>query len=147
LLPGSTAGQEAPERQGRCAIAFVRGNGGQALFGANTLKVITWQGSFRNRLAETTNSGTNGLATWFPTVSEGDGSMECLLDDTELPDTDFGMTRGASGTLRLDLGNSGKFYTGTALIEDLVMKVNNVQDVVKFDVRFKYSGTLTLPIT
>lgn len=128
-------------------MAFVRGNGGTLIFSSNTFKVISWNLSLRNRLAETTNSATSGLATWFATVSEADGSAECLLDDTELPDTDFGMTRGASATLRLDLGNSGKFYTGTALIEDLVLKVNNIQDVVKYDVRFKYSGTLTLPVT
>ena len=111
------------------------------------LPVITWTLSLRNRLAEITSSATAGLAQWQSTVSEADGTCEVLWDSTAIPDTDNGLTRGASVTVRLDIGDSGKFYTGTALIENLSLKVNNLSDVVKADITFRYSGSLTLPVT
>lgn len=61
--------------------------------------------------------------------------------------TDNTLTPGASVTVRLDIGDSGKFYTGTAVIEDIVHRVDNVQGVVMADLTFKYSGTLTQPVT
>ena len=134
----------APWRKPR----VTRLNGGKATFGAVDLDVTSWSLSLKNRLCETTSSASSGLATWQAGVSEGDGTFECLWDSTAIPDTDTGLTRGASGTLKLYAGDSGKFYSATVLVESLNVKVNNLGgDVVKADVGFKISGTLTLPLT
>ena len=115
--------------------------------GATALYTRTWEINLKNRLAETTNSATSGLATWFATVSEADFSCEAIWDDAEIPDTDNGLTRGASLTVKLNIGNSAKFYTGTALIETLTVKVDNIQGVVIYNITGKYTGAITLPVT
>ena len=127
---------------------YHKGNGGKITFTATDLDVISWTLILKNRLGETTSSASSGLATWLAGVSEGDWTAECLLDSVALPDTDTLMTRGASATIKFYLGDSGKFYSFTGLIETITMKVNNLGgDVVKYDFGGKVSGTLTLPIT
>lgn len=127
---------------------YHKGNGGKVDFGATSLDVKTWSLNLRNRLGETTSSSSSGLATWLAGVSEGDFTCDCLLDSTALPDTDTGLTRGASGTFKFYLGDSGKFYSFTGLVEVLTPKVNNLGgDVVDYTLAGKISGTLTLPVT
>lgn len=122
-------------------------NGGVVTANSVALPVTTWELREHNRVAETTNSGTSGRATWLGTVTEADGRCEVIFDSTALLVTDNTLTPGSSVTVKLELGDSGKFFTGSAVIEDIVHKVNNTQDVVKADLTFKYSGTLTQPVT
>lgn len=107
-----------------------KGNGGVVTANSVALPVTTWSITERNRVAETTNSGTSGRATWLGTVTEADFTCEVIFDSTALLVTDNTLTPGSGVTVKLELGDSGKFFTGTAVIETIVHKVNNLSDVV-----------------
>ena len=124
-----------------------KGNGGSIVANAVTLDVTTWKLNEKNRVAETTNSSTSGRATWLGTVTEADFECEVIFDSTALLITDDSVTPGTTITVRLNVGDSGKFYTGSAVVETVTHSNNNLQDVVKATVTGKYSGTLTQPIT
>ena len=125
---------------------FHNGNGGAIIGNSVALPTIDAEIKEHNRVGETTNSaGTR--ATWLGTVTEADFRCTVVFDSTALMITDNGVTPGNSVTVRGDLGDSGKFYTGTAVIEDVRHYWNNRQGVVEAEVTGKYSGTLTQPVT
>lgn len=126
---------------------FHKGNGGSVVGAGVTLTVVRWTLTEHNRVAETTNSSTAGRATWLGTVTEADFTCETVFDSDALLVTDSVLTPGATVTVRLNLGDSSKFFTGSAVIESVVHKVDNTQDVVRADLTGKYSGTLTQPVT
>lgn len=126
---------------------FHKGNGGVITGNAVALPTIDAELKETNRVAETTNSASSGRATWLGTVTEADFRCTVVFDSTALMITDNGVTPGNSVTVRGDLGDSGKFYTGTAVIETVRHYWNNRQGVVEAEVTGKYSGTLTQPVT
>lgn len=126
---------------------FHKGNGGAIIGNAVTLPTIDAEVKETNRVGETTNSGSSGRATWLGTVTEADFRCTVVFDSTALIDTDNGVSPGSSVTVRGDLGDSGKFYTGTAVIETVRHYWNNRQGVVEAEVTGKYSGAITDPVT
>lgn len=129
-------------------MAYHKGNGGKVTANAVDLPVTTWVLNERNRLGETTSSASSGRATWLGGVTEADGQCEVIFDSAALLVTDNSLTPGSAVTVAMYAGDSGKLWTGTAVIETIVHKVNNLGgDVVKADLTFKYSGSLTQPVT
>lgn len=130
------------------------GSGGKALSGIVEFAVVDWQLTIANRLAEATHSGSGAASEWVPTITDGSGTMNCLWDSTNIPDTGTGgpldptrPTDGSSDTVALKLycGNSTKFYSFNAVIENLVV-TSAIADVVKFSCSFKSSGPITGPV-
>lgn len=145
-------------------LEVVRGIGGKVMAGGEEFNVMDWTFTKTNTLVEITNSGSAGFAEYFPTKTEGAGSFNALWDLTNIPDAgftaqtaptdpDFGPDKTASPlevgnlvTLKLYIGDSGKFYEFPARIESLAVTVNAVADVVKFAATFKSSGVITDPV-
>ena len=121
---------------------YHKGNGGAMTINSTARPTIDASIKESNRVAETTNSSSSGRATWLGTVSEADFSCTVLFDSTALLST---LSVGSSYTVRGDLGDSGKFYTGTAVLETVEHKWNNRQGVVEASVTGKYSGSITPP--
>src|SRR5690606_13166875 len=64
------------------------------------------------RLAENTHSGVSAT-NYEPVVPDHSWSGSIPWDDSNLPDTDFGLTEGAKVTIIFTLGASGKSETLT----------------------------------
>lgn len=142
---------------------FVKGIGGKVLAGSTEFAILDWTFTKTNTLVEVTNSGSAGYAEYFPTKTEGAGSFNALYDSTTPPDagytentfgatsTNFGPDKtgtlevGALVTLKLYIGDSGKFYEVPSRIESVAITVNAVADVVKFACTFKSSGKIVDP--
>jgi hypothetical protein len=154
------------------APIFVRGIGGKVTVGAGAtattfteFAIVDWNLTKTNTLVETTHSGSAGFSEYFPTKTEASGSFNAIWDSINMPDAGytanaFGANSGDSGadtsgtlevgklvTLKLYLGDSGKFYSMPARIESLAITVNATSDVVKFSCNFKSSGVITDPVT
>jgi hypothetical protein len=135
--------------------------------GEKDYAILDWNFTKTATLVETTNSGSKGFEEYFPTKTGGAGSFNAIWDLANVPDGGYGdntagtallqddinfgsdktgqLEVGALVTLKLMLGDSGKFYTFGARIESLAVTVNAVSDVVKFACTFKSSGVITDP--
>lgn len=128
--------------------------------------ILDWNLTKTATLIETTNSGSKGYEEYFPVKVGGAGSFNAIWDLVNVPDAGYGsniysennpvdvnfgpdktgqLEVGALVTLKLYLGDSGKFYTFGARIESLAVTVNAVADVVKFACTYKSSGVITDP--
>lgn len=125
---------------------YHKGNGGVMTANSVALPTIDAEIKETNRVGETTSSVAT-RATWLGTVTEADFRCTVVFDSTALLVTDNALTPGSAVTVRGDLGDSGKFYTGSAVIETIRHYWNNRQGVVEAEVTGKYSGTLTQPVT
>lgn len=121
-----------------------KGHGGSMTINGNALPTINAEIPESNRVAETTNSGTGGRATWLGTVSEADFSCSVVYDDDALLQA-AGVEVGASVPVVGKLGDSSKNYSGTAVIATVKHRWNNREGVVEADVTGKFSGALTRP--
>lgn len=129
-------------------MTFHKGNGGTvSLGGVTTLSVTRWTFTKKNRLAETTNSGSSAKATWLATVEEGDFTADFVFDSTVLVDTDLSADVGSSVAVVLTMGDSGKTYSFTGVIETIVINNDQLSDVVRGTITGKSSGTITDPVT
>lgn len=131
--------------------------------GEKDYAILDWNFTKTATLVETTNSGSKGFEEYFPTKTGGAGSFNAIWDLANVPDAGYGdntassidvnfgpdktgqLEVGALVTLKLYLGDSGKFYTFGARIESLAVTVNAVADVVKFACTFKSNGVITDP--
>lgn len=157
------------------APVFARGIGGKVMVyaapttagvlgttGETEYAIVDWNFTKTSTLVEVTHSGSKGFAEYFPTKTEGSGSFNAIWDSGNIPDggsatndspsdINFGSDEtgklevGALVTLKLLLGDSGKFYTFGARIESLAITVNATSDVVKFACNFKSNGIITDP--
>jgi|694.fasta_scaffold43721_12 hypothetical protein len=132
--------------------------------GEKEYAILDWNFTKTSTLVETTNSGSKGFEEYLPTKTGGAGSFNAIWDSVNIPDSSFTDNNGATidynfgpdkagqlevgalVTLKLTLGDSGKFYTFGARIESLAVTVNAVADVVKFACTFKSSGVITDPV-
>lgn len=128
-------------------MAFLSGNGGEVIVGAVTLHVAKWEGNFGARLVENTNSNTSGATSYDKVVDDASWTIEIPLDDTNLPDTDAGLTGGTKVTIKFYLGAGAKFYQLTnTTVEEIRPSNDNAQDIVRVTVTGK-GGAITLPVT
>lgn len=122
------------------------GNGSSLVIAAAALATTLTRLRKMARLAETTNSGTSS-SQYQAVVSDHSWSASCVWDDTNLPDTDFGLIEGAVVTLKFNMGASGKFETLTnTTVESLEDIMDARNDVIRTDISGK-GGVLTRPVT
>jgi hypothetical protein len=129
----------------RC-LHFHAGNLGHISASTTNFSTIEWSFTKRNRLAETTHSGSSGAATWAATVDEADGRAKCVWDSTQIPDTTAtAIDTGDTVALKLYVGDSTKFYSFSGIIETLTVTTNSRTGVAEFEVGFKSTGAITDP--
>lgn len=121
-------------------------NGSNLVIGAATLECTMTRFRKGARLAETTDSGTSS-SKYKQVVKDHSWSASVVWDDTNLPDTDFGLVEGAEVTLKFNMGGSGKFeaLTGTT-VESCEDIMDNKGDVIRTEISGK-GGVLTRPVT
>ncbi len=127
-------------------MAFHSGNTSLLTIGVATLNCRMTRLSQGARLAENTHSGT--AATNFEqVVKDHSWSASVPWDDTNLPDTDFGLTEGAKVTLIFNFGASGKTATLTnTSVERVEHVMDNAGDIIRTEVSGR-GGTLTRATT
>ena len=127
-------------------MAFHSANGSKLVIGVTTLHCTNVNLIKQARLVENTNSA-NSSSNYVPVIKDHSWSADVPWDDTNLPDTDFGLTEGAQVTLVFNEGGSGKTATLTATtVERLETMMNNEQDIVRCRVSGK-GGALTRETT
>lgn len=120
--------------------------GSALLIGATRLEARLTRVRKGSRLTENTHSGV--LATNYdPVVPDNAWSGSVPWDDTNIPDTDFGLVAGAKVTLKFLLGAGGKFeiLTGTTVetVEDIM---DNAGDIIRTEISGR-GGVVTLAVT
>lgn len=126
---------------------FHKGNSGAVWFGNTELYVSEWTLVKNPRLDEITHSGSAGAAQWKKTVVEGSGRIAGPWDSTVIPDTDISADAGDEVTLKLYVGDSGKFYSFAAVIDNLEITNPQTQGVSRFSLNYKSNGAITDPVT
>ena len=98
------------------------------------------------RLAERTDSGTSSTA-YVKVVADHAWSASINWDDTNLPDTDAGLTEGSVVTITFTMGGSTKteVLTGTT-VERMTDIMDSAGDIIRTEVSGK-GGVLTRPTT
>jgi predicted secreted protein len=124
------------------AHTFVNGFGGTAVFSAATMDVDTWTLSVNGEAVDTTNTGDAGWESNILGAKSFEGSFKTYFDTSAVPTGAAGFTAGARGTITLNVGSSGKTYTGTVQLTQISIE-NPVKGVVGFSCNFKGSGALT----
>ncbi len=126
-------------------MAFFMGNGGYFKMGTSTFSTKKWTMNKKNRLAETTHSGTSGNATWQKTVAEADGTAEIVWDAALTPETG-GIDAGDSGNAEFQLGASAlKFASVPIIIESYTLTVDNETGVITYSTNWKSNGAVPDP--
>lgn len=127
-------------------MSFWSGNGSSMLVGVTTLHARLTRVRKGARLAENTHSGTSSTL-YVPVVKDHAWSGSVPWDDTNLPDTDVGLTEGAIVTITFAMGASGKSETLTnTTVEYLEDIMDNQGDIIRTEVSGK-GGVLTRPVT
>ena len=126
---------------------FHSGVGGKATVGGVDIGVVSWELTLTARIAETTHSGSAGIATWQKVLEEGRGTFDAPWDSTQVPDTDIALGPGDTGTMTLFCGDSAKFFSFSFIIEELQTMNNSQNDVTRYRVGFRTNSAITHPIT
>lgn len=129
-------------------MAFWTGCGGhiEKVSGGAKLEVSKW--TVRKTASKTVvkHSGNCDAPAVLLGGVEGTFTAEGPWDDTNLPDTDYGLDAGDSLAVKFMCGASGKFYQGTALVEDFQVSLD-VEGVLTFTISGSISGAFTDPVT
>lgn len=98
------------------------------------------------RLAENSHSGVS--ATNFePIIPHYEWTVRVPWDDTNLPDTDVGLTEGLKVTIKFPDASSGKFKTVTnTSVESIDEEYDSSQNIIMAVISGK-GGTLTRQVT
>lgn len=121
-------------------------NGSKLMIGATTLHTTDVTLIKQARLVENTSSA-NSSSNYVPVIKDHSWTATIPWDDTNLPDTDFGLVEGAQVTLIFNEGTSGKTATLTnTTVERLETMMNNEQDIVRVRISGK-GGALTREVT
>lgn len=121
-------------------------NGSSLGIGVTTLACKMTRMRKASRLAEATDSGTSS-SRYIQVVKDHSWSASVVWDDTNLPDTDFGLVEGAVVTLIFTMGGSGKTETLTGTtVESLEDIMDSAGDVIRTEISGK-GGVLTRPVT
>lgn len=126
---------------------FRSGNGGSITVGVTTLDIATWTLNTGGRLVENTHSGTSGWSNYELVVGDASWTVEIPLDETNLPDTDVGLTHGAKVSITFKIGAGAKTYVlANTTVEGIEAVNNNATDIVRVRVTGK-GGSVTRPVT
>ncbi len=111
------------------------------------MNIGRWEVNSNARLVENTHSGTSGSSNFEIVVYDNSSTLEIPVDDTNLPDTDMGLVRGAKVTVVYQMGNSGKTCTLTNTTVENFAYINDPQnDIVRARVTTR-GGVFTAPVT
>ncbi|AMV25439.1 hypothetical protein VT84_13640 [Gemmata sp. SH-PL17] len=118
------------------------GLGSKLMIGATSLHCTVVTNDRTSRLAENTNS-SHSATNFDPVVPHNEWEADVPWDDTNLPDTDFGLVPGAKVTLILVDGASGKTatLTGTTVERHRIVR-DNANDIIRSKVSGK-GGAMT----
>ena len=122
------------------------GRGGSiTVNGGTALPISRFEVNVNARLAENTTSANTGTR-YVMVVEDCSSTIELPVDDTRLPDTDEGLTRGAVVTLVGTLNNS-KTVTLTGTTVETAAYINDPNnDIVRYRVTTR-GGDYTAPTT
>jgi hypothetical protein len=127
-------------------MAFWSGNGSSMLVGAVTLHCRANRVRKGARLTENTHSGTSS-SNYEKVVPDHAWEADVPWDDTNLPDTDAGLTEGTKVTIVFSMGASGKSETLTnTTVETVEDILDNAGDIIRSRITGK-GGVLTRPVT
>lgn len=127
---------------------FHAGAGGKITGGGTDLHVTDWEINVVSRQAEVTNSGSSGVAQWQHLLTEGTWRANLPWDSTIIPGVDVAaFLPGASATVTLVVGDSGKLFSFSSLTESLQVISNSQNDIVRAVIAGKVNGTITHPVT
>lgn len=127
-------------------MAFWNGLGGKITVGAVDLNVHSHTVRKTARLAETTHSGNTATA-FAKIVPHYEWTVKVPWDDTNLPDTDAGLTEGSLVTIIFLDGGSGKTCTLTNTSVESIEEEQDVQNNIIIAVISGKGGTLTRQVT
>lgn len=122
-------------------MALQSAHGGNVQVGTGTPTVVPvgrWNGNWRLRDAEVTQSDSGGATLYFPVVQDNDWEWSCARDDTNFPEA-VGFTGGAIIPVlwfKLGAGAKADKLTNT-MVTDVSPVVDNTNDVVRVTVRGK----------
>lgn len=130
---------------------FITGAGGSIMVGATTLCVVEWSIKLDAPTVDTTNTCDliAGIAynSFINAPISVTGSVKSYFDSANNPFTTPLVTLGATVTLVLNVGLSGKSWTIPARIST-INQVNNVKNVVTYDLEWQFNpaqGTIGYP--
>lgn len=124
---------------------YINGQSGKVSVGATDIDVESWQANAQAEALDTTTTGSNGWEENITGIKSIEGSFKTFWDTAAVPTAATpGLTPGASATLKLYVGNSNKFLTGTGRITKVTPE-NPAKGVVGFSVDFKGTGSWTFP--
>lgn len=127
-------------------MAFLSGNGGEVLVGATTLHVGKWTLRKSSRNVDNTHSNVTA-ANYDHVVPDHSATIEIPWDDTNIPDTDAGLTEGSKVTVTFNLGSGSKTQVlTTTLVESVEDVCDNSGDIIRSVATLK-GGTLTRAVT
>lgn len=127
-------------------MAFWSANGSKLTIGVTTLECRMTRLTQSARLAENTHSGTTST-NFEAVVKDHSWSASIPWDDTNLPDTDFGLVEGAKVTLIFNFGSSTKTATLTnTSVERIEHVMDNAGDIIRTEISGR-GGILTRPTT
>lgn len=119
------------------------GKSGHATFTGTVLHVTQWELTGANDIQEITSTGSATNTEYIPGYNDYKVSFECFAEFSALQ-TDL-LEPGASGTLKLELADSTLFYTGTAILTNVVV-TNAAKTTVMFKCDAQYTGAMTKPV-
>lgn len=127
-------------------MALKSGHGGSVQVGTGTPVVVPvgrWEGNWRSRNTEVTQSDSGGCSLYFAVVQDNQYTFSVARDDTNYPEA-VGFTIGTViGTLWFKLGAGTKADKLTnSTVEEVNTITDNMGDVVRVNIR-GHGGFLT----
>lgn len=121
---------------------YINGYSGKIQLGANNLDITDWTLNVNADLPETTNTADAGWQSFILGAKGFEGSFKTFWDSSAVPTGAAGFVAGATGTLTLLVGNTGKSYVGTVFLTQVSIE-NAPKAAVAFNVTFRGTGSLT----
>jgi hypothetical protein len=123
-------------------MSFHTANGSALKIGGTTLNARLTRLKKGARLAENTHSGTSS-SNYEKVVLDHSWSASIPWDDTNIPDTGFGLAPGAKVTLIFTMGDTAKTETLTnTSVESVEDVFDNGGDIIRTEISGK-GGVLT----
>jgi Asp-tRNA(Asn)/Glu-tRNA(Gln) amidotransferase A subunit family amidase len=125
---------------------FINGFSGTVLCGAFVLDVTEWSADVEVEILDTTNTGDLGWQSNINGCKKATGSCKTFWDTATVPTGSSGgaITNGASVTLTLNIGSSGRSIVVPARVGKITVS-NPVKGVVPFEFSYESNGVVTLP--
>lgn len=123
---------------------YLNGQSGSVSIASTVLPVESWTSNITCEALDVTTTGSAGWMQFIAGIKGGEVQVKTFWDSSAVPTGTVGVTPGASVSLTLTIGSSGKTITGTALVTSIDHE-NAAKGVVNFNFSAKFTGTITLP--